>query len=151
MNKTVLVSMGLFSFLFGSCAKQSSEPPASDQSASKFCAGQVWSFKTPPGQLNAKLTVLRVESGGKLGTIVHIALSGVSYGNGQTTIQHLPFSESAVEQSVTALEDESGPIPDFAEGYRVWREAFDAGKAGVFTITVAEAYDAVTRIVRESK
>ena len=151
MNKTLLVSMGFLSFLFGSCAKQSSEPRAADQPASKFHAGQVWAFNTPPGQPNAKLTILSVENGGKLGTIVHIALSGVSYGNGQTKIQHLPFAESAVEKSVTALESESGPIPDFAEGYRLWREAFDAGKAGVFTITVAEAYDAVTSIARDRK
>jgi hypothetical protein len=111
----------------------------------------VWAFKTPAGQSNAKLTILRVESDSKLGTIVHIALTGVSYGNGQTAIRHLPFKESAVEQSVTTLERESGPMPDYAEGYRLWREAFDAGKGGVFSITVAEAYDAVTRGVPDRK
>jgi len=118
---------------------------------SKFRAGQVWAFKTPADQPNARLTVLRVENGGKVGTVVHIALSGVSYGNGQTTIPHLPFAESAVEKSVTTLERESGPVPDYAEGYRLWREAFDAGKGGVFSITVADAYEAVTSIARNRK
>jgi hypothetical protein len=151
MNHTFLLAMGLLSFFFGSCSKQSSQPTASDPPSSKFRPGQIWAFKTPPGQPNAKLTVLRVEDGGKVGTVVHIALSGVSFGNGQTTIPHLPFAESAVEQSVTTLERESGSIPDYAEGYRLWREAFDAGKGGIFSISVADAFESVTGALRNRK
>ena len=145
MTKPLLVAMGLLSILFGSCSKQPPPP------TSKFHAGQVWAFTPPTNQPNAKLTILRVESGGKLGTIVHITISGVSYGDGQTQIQHLPFAESAVERSVTTLEQESGPVPAFAEGYRQWRQAFDAGKGGIFTISVAESFDAVTSIARDHK
>jgi hypothetical protein len=134
--------MGLLSFLLGACSKQPAAP------TSKFQAGQVWAFTPPTNQPNAKLTILRVESDGKLGTIVHIAISGVSYGDGQTTIQHLPFAESAIAKSITTLERESGPVPDFEDGYRQWRQAFVAGKGGVFTITVAEAFDAVTSIAQ---
>jgi hypothetical protein len=57
------------------------------------------------------------------------------------------FAESAIERSVAALERETGPLPDYAEGYRQWREAFDAGKAGVFAIAVAAALYAVTGIL----
>jgi len=145
MTKALLMVMGLLSFFFGSCSKQPTAP------TSRFRAGQVWAFTPPTNQPNARLTVLRVESGGKLGTIVHTAISGVSYGDGQTQIRHLPFAESAVERSVTTLERESGPVPDFAEGYRQWRQAFDAGKGGMFTISVAEAFDAVTSIARDHK
>jgi hypothetical protein len=116
------------------------------QPKSKLRPGQVWRFKTPPDQPNARLTILHGESGGKLGTLVHVALSGVSYGDRQTQIQHLPFAESAFERSVTTLERKSGPIPDYAEGYRLWREAFDAGKGGVFTATIAEVFEAVTGV-----
>lgn len=137
--------MSLLSFLFGSCSETPPSPP------SKFKAGQVWAFTPPADQPHARLTILRVENGGKLGTIVHVAISGVSYGNGQTNIQHLPFAESAVERSVTTLERESGAIPNFADGYQQWRQAFDAGKGGVFTITVADAFDAVTSIARDHK
>lgn len=145
MTRTLLIAMSLLSFLFGGCSRQPAAP------ASKFHAGQVWAFTPPTNQPNARLTVLRVESGGKLGTIVHIAISGVSYGNDQTQIQHLPFDEAAVARSVTTLERESGPVPDFADGYQQWRQAYDAGKGGIFTITVAEAFDAVTSIAREHK
>lgn len=137
--------MALLSFLLGGCSKQPVPP------ASKFQAGQVWAFTPPTNQPNARLTVLQVESGDKLGTIVHIAISGVSYGDGQTRIQHLPFAESAVERSITTLERESGPVPDYADGYQQWRQAFDAGKGGIFSITVAEAYDAVTSIASDHK
>jgi hypothetical protein len=145
MTRTFIIAMGLLSLIFGGCSKQTAPPP------SKFRAGQVWAFTPPTNQPNARLTILRVESYAKLGTIVHIAISGVSYGSGHTKIQHLPFAEAAVGRSVTALERESVPIPDFAEGYRIWRQAFDAGSGGVFTITVAEAFDAVTSIARDHK
>ncbi len=145
MTKTLFIAMGLLFFLFGGCSKQPAAP------TSKFLAGQVWAFTPPTNQPNARLTILRVESGGKLGTIVHIGISGVSYGDGETQIQHLPFAESAVERSVTTLERESGPVPDFSEGYRQWRQAFDAGKGGIFTISVAEAFGAVTSIARHHK
>ncbi len=145
MTGRLIVAVSLLSFIFGACSKQ---PP---QPVSRFHAGQVWVFTPPTNQPNARLTILRVENDGKLGTIVHIAISGVSFGDGQTRIQHMPFTESAVEQSVTTLERESGPVPDFAEGYRTWRQAFDAGKGGVFTITVAKAFEAVTNIAAEQK
>lgn len=132
-------------------SKKRAEQIAAKEPDSKFRAGQVWGFKTPADQPNAQLTVLKVENGGQVGTIVHIRLSDVSYGDGQTTISHLPFAEAAVEQSVTTLERESGPVPDFAEGYRIWREAFDAGEGGIFTIPVAEAFEAVTGAVRNRK
>lgn len=143
--------MGLLSFLFGSCSNPSAHPNSSAPPQSRFRAGQIWAFRTPADQPNAKLTILKVEDGGKSGTIVHIALSGVSYGDGQTTVGHLPFAEAAIEQSVTTLERESGPVPDFAEGYRLWREAFDAGQGGVFRISVAEAFDAVNSAARNRK
>ena len=120
-----------------------------DAAASRFRAGQVWAIHAPATQPDARLTILRVESWPKLDTVVHIAISNVAYGNGQTAIGHLPFALPAIERSVTALQCESGPIPDFAEGYGQWREAFDRGQAGVFTITVAEAIDLALGIVRD--
>jgi len=52
---------------------------------------------------------------------------------------HLPFSEAAIEKSVTALLADSAPLPAFEDGYREWRTAYEAGEAGVFTVSVAEA------------
>jgi hypothetical protein len=172
MKLTILIIMGLLSFLIGACSKKSSattvvdhtmekpvgivntkatRPLAVAPSSSKFRPGQVWTFKTPPGQPNARLTILRVEDGGKVGRVVHIALSGVSYTGGHTEIPRLPFAESAIDKSVIALERESGTLPDFSEGYRMWREAFESGKGGVFSIDVADAFETVTGAIRDHK
>jgi hypothetical protein len=43
-----------------------------------------------------------------------------------------------VESSVTELVAESVPLPDYSEGYEIWREAFDKNDAGVFSLAVAE-------------
>jgi hypothetical protein len=141
----LLLVVGLLTLLVGSCSKQPPPP------VSKFHPGQVWAFTTPKDQPNAKLTILRVEDGGKHGTIVHIAISGLSYGNGQDKIQHLPFSESAIERSVTKLENETGPVPDFSDGYQEWRQAFEAGKGGIFNVTVAEVLEPILGKVSELK
>lgn len=132
--------MGFLSSLFGSRA----ESPAPQ---SRFVPGQVWLLAPIPGQPGARLTILRVEDGGKLGAIVHVAIHGLSYGRGQTSIQHLPFAESAVAQSVAKRERDSGPVPDFTDGYQNWREAFDAGRGGIFTIPVGEAVIQVTSAI----
>jgi hypothetical protein len=136
--------------LLGGCSRKSTDEFMADTS-SKYHPGQVWTFKAPTNQPNTRLTILKVESTKKLGTIIHVALSGVSYGPGQTTIGHLPFSEEAIDESVLKLERESGPIPEFIDGYKRWREAFDGGKAGIFTIGVADAFEAVTGLVPKQK
>jgi len=120
------------------CRKaQSSIPPV----ASKYHPGQVWNFKTPRDQPDAKLTILLVESYPKIGTVVHVAVSGVHLPRDNTTVPHMPFAESAIDQSVTALVLESGPVPDFHEGYAEWQRA----KGGVFTISVADGLEAARK------
>jgi len=58
-------------------------------------------------------------------TIVHIAIDDVHLTdcNGEeisSSISHAPISPEALDRSVTELVRESGPIPDFAEGYADW-------------------------------
>ena len=36
-------------------------------------------------------------------------------------------------------------LPDFEEGYGMWRKAFDAGNAGAYSITVAEAVEVMEK------
>lgn len=57
------------------------------------------------------------------------------------TAGHLPFAEEAINKSAAKLLKEKADLPDYQEGYGMWREAFDAGRAGVYTITIAEAVD----------
>jgi hypothetical protein len=44
---------------------------------------------------------------------------------------------------VTTMIAKDLPLPDFAPSYAEWRRAFESGKGGVFTITVAKGVDFV--------
>lgn len=107
--------------------------------------GQIWSYKNRKGEEDSYLTILKVEEYSEAGTAIHVAVynvniigpkSGVFYGQ---TISHMPFSREALEDSVTELKEDTSALPDFEEGYNDWKEQFEKGNAGIFSITVAEA------------
>jgi hypothetical protein len=107
-----------------------------------YRAGQVWNYRTRPGEEGSTFTVLAVERHRKLGIIVHVSVSGLRLkgpeGRITNKIDHMPFSEAAITASVlgmvsTGLSPFEGPY-----GYYLWREAFVEGKAGIFTRSVAE-------------
>ena len=140
--------------LFGSAGcKDSSSSNLTDLGHShlKYKPGQAWRYRARPGEEQSTLTVLRVEVHPTLGTIVHVRLDGLRIRNPKTpgghteTATHLPFSEKAVDDSVLAVSALAGPVPDYQEGYTLWRKSFDAGKGGVFTISVSEAVDGMEK------
>jgi hypothetical protein len=108
----------------------------------------VWKYRTRPGEEASRITVLKVESDLKLGTIVHIAIDGVTIRNPSNpaepsrTIGHLPFQEKALTESVTTQDGTHAGAPDL-EGYHTWKEAFDRSEAGIWTVPVAEAVGAM--------
>src|SRR5664280_563585 len=101
----LLVLIALIGVVFIACRRQGSADAHSltQATASRYKPGQVWSFRSPSDQPGAVLTVLRVETNPKLGVIVHVALSGVRLPNGGTNVQHMPFSEQAIDKSIVAL------------------------------------------------
>jgi len=112
---------------------------------SQFQPGQVWTYHTRPGEEDSRLTVVKVEPHDKVGTIVHIRVDGVAQKNPHApdgvsrVIHHTPFAAEALQRSVIELVGD-GPVPgSFEQGYAIWKQAFDSGKGGVFTITVAES------------
>ena len=121
-----------------------------------FAPGQVWRYATRKGEELSRVHVLRLDTHPKTGDlIVHIAISGVRMqpwdpsGDAITTIRHVPIAREALEGSGLSPEARSGPPPDFEEGYRIWREEFDAGRAGAFTVPVAEVVDFLERAVQQ--
>lgn len=109
-----------------------------------FAPGQVWRYDTRPGEEQSRIHILRVDDEGARGIIVHIAVSGTHLG----PIGHLPVAPAALEASGLRLESKRAPIPDYEQGYAIWREGFDNGKAGVFTISVAEIVGFVESTIR---
>jgi TonB family protein len=115
----------------------------------KYKPGQKWSYKARPGEEDSYLIVLKVDNDEKLGNIIHIALRKLKMKNERSpdgvseNLNHMPFSQEALDKSGPKLLEEKTDLPDFAKGYQMWRDAFDAGRGGIYSITVAEAVNAV--------
>ena len=126
-----------------------------DALAQEFKEGQVWSYRTRPNEQGSTLLINKVESDAKLGSIFHISVSGVKVKNrrapGSVTqeLPHFPVSKKTLEDSVIKLVGSSAPNPAYREGYATWKQAFDAGKAGIFTISVAEIVGFIEKTVNQ--
>jgi len=111
----------------------------------KYQVGQVWDYKTRKGEKDSYLTILKIEEYPKAGIVVHVAIDNVSINGPKTgeyyghTISHMPFSPEALDKSLTDLKESNSTLPEFEGGYDDWKEQFDKGNAGVFSVTVAEA------------
>ena len=120
---------------------------------SKFKVGQKWSYRARPGEEASYFIVVKIDNDPNLGRIIHIAMHGLKIKNPQSpkglseTVSHMPFAEEAIEKSEVKLLKEKVELPDFKEGYQLWREAFDAGRGGIYTITVAEAVSVMETIL----
>ena len=112
--------------------------------ARDFAEQQVWSYKTRKGEEGSTILINKVENDAKLGQIFHISVAKVRVKNPRAPsgvsneLPHFPVSKQTLEASCTKLVGKSAPNPDYLEGYNEWKRAFDQGKAGVFTISVAE-------------
>jgi hypothetical protein len=121
--------------LFGGCM----------QSNEKYKEGQVWSYKTRENESNSKIYIVKIEYNKTIGKIYHIYIDNLNIKNPyqkskiQNNLSHSPVSEKTLDDSVikivTAKYENNINISD---GYVAWKEAFDDGKAGVFTIPVNE-------------
>jgi hypothetical protein len=124
-------------------------PVLSEVLTGRYHVGDTWNYKTRPGEEGSTLTVVKVESTPKLGVIVHVSLVGLRVHSKHAPtgisdrIAHMPFSADAVDRSVTTVVARATLLPDFKEGYDEWRTAFDQNKAGIFTISVADAVGVV--------
>ena len=134
-----VLSILLFASVFGQDA------PQKEPADSKYKVGQQWSYSARPGEEESYLIVVKIDNDPKLGRIIHIALRGLKMKNPHSPdgisedVNHMPFLEAAIEKSGLRLIKEKVDLPDFKEGYGMWRKAFDAGQAGAYSITVAEA------------
>lgn len=107
--------------------------------------GQKWSYKTREGETASKVFIAKVDKHEKLDNIYHLYIEGIRLKNPylesgvQDFLPHIPVSEKTLEQSLITLENEAYTEEiDISEGYEEWREAFDRGKAGIYTISISE-------------
>ena len=118
---------------------------------SKYQPGQVWTYKARAGEEDSRVTILKIDEHEILGNIVHLHISGVTIMDPPApdrfakVIHHAPFALAAVEDSVLEVQSEKVDLPEFREGYEIWKEAFEDGKAGVFTVSIAAGIEAMAQ------
>ena len=146
---------GLFS-IFASCRGQDKKQQQT-LATEKFKVGQVWKYTNRNGEDSSTLTILKIEKYEKGDTIIHIRVDGVKIYSPQAPtgyssfIGHLPFSEKAISKSVTELVGQNNNLPEFADGYNQWKEAWDSGKGGYWTVALKEAIDGVDKAMQPKK
>jgi len=119
--------------------------------AHDFSEGQVWSYRTRAGEESSTLLIDKVESDPKLGSIYHISVFKVRVKNSHSPtgssidLPHFPVSKETLEKSCVKQVGRSKPNPEYREGYAQWKQAFEQGQAGIFTISVAEIVDVVEK------
>ena len=112
-----------------------------------FLPGQVWHYDTRPGDEHSTITILKIDELDE-NAIIHIRVDHIDFVTGGC-IQHLPFSADSIMGSVTDFIKHLDPVPDFEAGYEQWKEAYDAKKAGYWTIPVKEAVEAVYQVMNK--
>ena len=121
--------------------------------APDFEAGQVWAYKTRPGEEESTLLINKVEDDPRLGQIYHISISKVRLSGNTLTLSselpHLPVSLQTLRLSCTTLIRQSDPNPMYLPGYRLWRQAFDTGRAGIYTISIADILDLTEKMLQK--
>jgi hypothetical protein len=131
-------------FALGFCMQSST-----DADAREYAQGQVWSYHARAGEEASTLLINRIEEVAVHGKVFHISVSDVrikspDHPDGVTTeLPHFPVSSATLDSSCVELVGRSEPNPAYLAGYESWRAAFDAGKAGVFSISVAEIVSAI--------
>jgi hypothetical protein len=125
--------------------------------AAEFSTGQVWTYKNRLGEDGSTVLINKVESHPELGNIFHVSIFGVKVKNPNiaggisTDLPHFPVAEETLNMSVVKLIAKKEPNPEYLAGYTAWKEAFDNGDAGIFTITLADIVGVIEDIINSKQ
>lgn len=113
-----------------------------------FHVGERWNYKTRAGEEGSTVTIVKVQSSQTFGVIVCVRVDGLRMvsprapGGAFEGIAHMPFAQASIDESITSRDAVGVPVPtESDDAYEQWRTSFDAGTAGIWTITVAEAVE----------
>ena len=109
-----------------------------------FLPGQVWKYMTRPNENMSLIIICKVETLNGV-QIVHVVIDGLKMKQqgmpaGEIDrIGHLPFTETAMQNSVTQLVETSNVPDDYLIGYRQWRALYNQRKATAISVNVRDA------------
>jgi len=132
-------------FALGAMAAPLVAQPPSPQ----YAEGQVWEYKTRPGDEGSLLKIQKIEDlldSRERGPVYHISVIGFHLTNTQMqpVLPHAPVSKATLDASVVRLSSSSPAFPDAADGIAQWRQA----NGGIFTIPVAAVIDTIDQTTR---
>ncbi len=108
----------------------------------ELAVGQLYACNSAYVDRRLEATVGRIDKLPSGETVVSIYMTDGGPNATIPVVQHSPFSEAQFRASCPHLEAASVPVPSgFEEGYAMWRQAFDSGNGGYFTISVDQALD----------
>jgi hypothetical protein len=131
-------------------------PFAVPAQAQKYAEGQVWEYRTRPGEEGSLLRIGKIDTVDKVGQVFHISIVGLQIAVPEradvrlTELPHIPVSRQTLDQSVTKLSKTALKGPDFSKAYAEWRKGADEGRVGVFTISVASIVGSVEETLKKS-
>jgi hypothetical protein len=96
--------------------------------------GQVWHYRTRPGEERSLVKIQRIEESPDADeTIFHISLIRLAWRFGDA-LPHAPVSRSTLDRSVTHLAAVFPDFPSVEEGIAEWKRA----SGGVYAVSLAE-------------
>ncbi|HEX8062415.1 MAG TPA: hypothetical protein VF535_04290 [Allosphingosinicella sp.] len=117
--------------------------PAAPSPRHAYAEGQVWHYRTRPGEEGSVVAIRRVEAvpeAPELGPVFHVSVIGVKIGDRfGTVLPHLPVSRETLDASVTRRAKGRFELPPFEDGIAEWR----AARGGVFTLDLAAIVEVV--------
>jgi hypothetical protein len=119
--------------------------------AQDFAVGQVWEYETRDHEKGSTLIILKIDEF-QQEKIIHISLTGLKIKTSTGTMSsmsHAPFTLESLNSSVTNLIGSVDELPNFHEGYGLWKEAFDSGQGGVFSISVKECVEFMEQTINK--
>ena len=117
-----------------------------------YVVGQLWACQGRHDDEQPTLLINRIDQhplGG--GNIYHVTLGGLKIrhpgvpGGLMTELAHAPVTDQTLQRSQLRLLGQQAPDPAYLKGYGQWREAFDAGNAGSFGVSVPTILEIVER------
>lgn len=122
--------------------------------ATEYSVGQIWEYKSRNSEENSRVYIVQIDQHEQLGKIYHICVKDTRIknphipGGVQFDLPHAPVDEETLKLSLIKLLGETNELPDISEGYKVWKEAFEAGEAGVFNIPISQIIQYIEDIVQ---
>lgn len=126
-------------------------------STSGYAIGQIWEYKTREGESKSHVYIVRIDEHEEIGKIYHLFIdklvikSPFIEGGSQDALPHVPVDKKTLELSLTRMVGTSKHLPDISEGYAIWKEAFDSGSGGVFSISVSQIIDFIEQAMSQNE